>query len=251
MHYTNDPLRWMKYLVLPVFKIRNYESLAQEIIRYEIKDINKLLEDLKKDIEESQNEFIYILRYISQKRLTHKNYKIVKYVNDLEEIKQAYNRDTIEKYSEIWVTKIDTQERITIGKVSFTYTFEEYTNQMIEIVWNQKKRLLNQYTRAEEDSYMKATRVSWATRYEIEETSNLNDDSITKKEIIQDLKNAVLEIERKKKEIDRFKDYVKKLKIPTFGLEFRIIGEKFEFIDFTSSDDSKIVSTLFGDQMSR
>lgn len=91
--------------------------------------------------------------------------------------------------------------------------------------------------------YLRASREGWRRNYHIESLRGLSKD---KKDIaVKQFIEIVKLIESNKEKIEDFMTYLKTLNINELCLEYMFSDNNFRFIDWDTSDDKKVIDSVF------
>lgn len=113
----------------------------------------------------------------------------------------------------------------------------------IEQVWNCSHREIERFNKDSKVIYLRASREGWARRYHIDDlrvTSMLDKDKVIKGFI-----QTVRGIESKKEKIEEFETYLKEIGIHELCLEYMLSQKGFSFIDWDTSNDKKVIDSVF------
>lgn len=143
--------------------------------------------------------------------------------------------------------EIKNKEAFSIGRISIS-TLNQISNieqgQIVEQVWNTNHRTLEKYVEREDVSYLRASRTDWGRRYSIDKIKASTAEDISKNRMISEFIESVKEIELRKEKIESMSQYLKKLGINEYSLEYLIEENRFSFIDWDSQDDLKVIEAL-------
>ena len=150
-------------------------------------------------------------------------------------------------FSEVWCCEKPKRQGLdnVIGRISFNTgkKFRIEPEQIIEQVWSVNHREIEKYTKNSNINYLRASREGWNRRYEIEHVNITHKENKTK--MINDFILAVQSIEGNRDKIENLLDFIKKIGISEIVLEYMLIGENFKFIDWDTSNDKKVIDTIF------
>lgn len=230
------------------------EDLQSEIHRYQYWDIEKVIMDIKSDMQsdEGRNN-LYTISLVKNDQL-HKLPNIN--ITNWQELKDFYQKySLVKEFSEIWVCKkkSNNKQNFSVGRISFETRNQRNSvdNQNIEQVWNVSHRDIENYTNQYEKAYLRASRMAWGMRYSIEELNIPKDNYLDKKQMISQFTEVVKEIERKREKIENFEEYLKELGIAQFSLEYLLQEGKFLFIDWDSQNDLKAINGMNREEKQR
>lgn len=241
------PLKWKKHLMLPMFGLREIEDLQKEIHRYNSKNIAKAVEDIKNDMQIDENKSnLYTISLVKNNQLH--NLPNINIAN-IQELKNFYNKYSKNKeFSEIWFCKKkkNKDQTFLVGRISFDTRkqLDNIDSQILEQVWNTSHRDIENYNEKYTKAYIRASRKDWGMRYSINKLSIPQNSNLNKEKIISQFTEVVKEIERKRENIEILSEYLKKLDINQFSLEYLLQEGKFLFIDWDSQNDLKAINGI-------
>ena len=247
-----EPLKWEKHLVLPMFGLRTMEDLENEIHRYSFQNIQKMVEDIKLDIQQEENS-LYTISLIKVNQLRNlPNVNITK-KEELEDFYKQYSQR--QEFSEIWFCKKKNHENqvFSIGRISFDTRdiLQDMNTQILEQVWNTNHRDIEKYNDKYDKAYLKAKRKDWNMRYKIEDLKLPKTGEFEQQQMISQFMEAVKQIEIKREKIEQLSKFLKQLGINEFSLEYLLQEGKFLFIDWDSQNESKVIEKIFCKQYER
>lgn len=223
------------------------EDLQSEIHRYQYSDIQKVIMDIKSDMQcnEGKNN-LYTISLVKNDQL-HKLPNVN--ITNWKELKDFYQKYyLVKEFSEIWVCKkkLNKGQNFSVGRISFETRDQRNSvdYQTIEQVWNVSHRDIEGYTNQYEKAYLRASRIAWGMRYSIEQLNNPKDNYLVKEQMISQFTEVVKEIERRREKIENFEVYLKILEINQFSLEYLLQEGKFLFIDWDSQNDLKAINGM-------
>lgn len=258
-YYTdeNTPFKWKKHLILPFFGLRSIDEVQREVHRYKKQDLDCLVEAIKQDMQKSEGKCSYLISFVPKQQ----EYKLpnvtVSTLEQLEEFHRNFSVNKINKYIEIWFFKkiMHRDSNNLVGRISFNLrnvngqvkSLERA--QILEQVWHTNHREIEKYNGNSRSIFIVASRIGWNRKYRIDEALIPKGVEADYENILKWLRKATIQIEENRENIERFCEYVKKLGIYEFSLEYMITNGKFSFIDWDSSNDKKIVDSLIKDRL--
>ena len=248
-----EPIKWKKHLVLQRFGLRTMEELERDIHRYKKSEL--MIEEIRKDMYTNKWEnSLYTISLVDSRQL-HKLPNIN--VRNLQELDEAREKIKEKDVDEFWYCKKvqGKDKNFSVGRISFdlrtqfSCTEGLYTSQTIEQVWNAGHRKLEGIHT--DSTYLRASRINWGRRYSIEEINISDTETMSKQQLVEQFIQIVKEIERQHEHIIDLSEYLIKLGINQFSLEYVLEKDKFQFIDWDSQDDLKIINGIVGQENER
>ena len=175
----------------------------------------------------------------------------------MQELDEAREKIKEKDVDEFWYCKKvqGKDKNFSVGRISFdlrtqfSCTEGLYTSQTIEQVWNASHRKLEGIHT--DSTYLRASRINWGRRYSIEEINIPDTETMSKQQLVEQFIQIVKEIERQHEHIIDLSEYLIKLGINQFSLEYLLEKDKFQFIDWDSQDDLKIINGIVGQENER
>lgn len=242
------PNKWKKHLVLVEFGLKRQEDLEREIHRYSATHVNALMQDIEEELKNNPNSGMYIVSSIPSNDF----YKLPNFsissMEDLEEFKASLDEHFLEKFSEVWYCKktFEKGHDLITGRISFNnrdWVSSIKDSHIVEQVWNCSHREIEKLGRDPNIIYIKASREGWGRHYNID---TLNVPSIKDKDkVIRGFRETVRSIEANKEKIEPFEEHLKSIGVDEFCLEYMLSQGKFSFIDWDSSNDKKVIDSIF------
>ncbi len=242
------PNKWKKHLVLVKFGLKKQEDLEKEIHRYPAFYVNTLIRDIKKELQSNPNSGIYIVSSIP----SHDYYKLpnfcVSSMEDLEQFKASLGDHFLDKFSEVWYCKkpFENGHDVITGRISFDNRYGlnsiQYSHN-IEQVWNCSHREIEKFNKDSEVIYLRAFREGWTRRYHIDDVRVPSIED--KDKVIEGFKQTAKNIEANKEKIEEFEEYLKSIGIRELCLEYMLSQKGFSFIDWDTSNDKKVIDSVF------
>lgn len=242
------PNKWKKHLVLVEFGLKKKEDLEKEINRYSSFHIQDLIEDIKREMEKNSNNAVYIISFIPISKCFKLPNFYISSLEDLEKLKTTLDEHFYDKFSEVWYCKkpfSKGQATVTgrilidnkVGRNSIKYSHN------IEQVWACNHREIERFNKNSNVTYMQASREGWGRHYKIEKINIKGEKNKT--EILDSFVQSVKEIERSKEKIEEFEKHLKMIGIEELCLEYMFSHKGFSFIDWDTSDDIKVIDSIF------
>ena len=92
---------------------------------------------------------------------------------------------------------------------------------------------------------MRAFREGWGRRYHIDALRVPSEKKADKDKLIKSFIQTVRGIESNKEKIEEFENYLKDIGIDELCLEYMLSQKGFSFIDWDTSNDKKVIDTVF------
>lgn len=219
-----------------------------------MQDIERVVEDIKNDMPIDGNQSsLYTISLIKNDQLHNLPNVNITNRQELENFYSKYSKD--KQFSEVWFCKKKNNKNQTfsIGRISFNTKdqLDGMDSQILEQVWNTGHRDIEKYNGKYEKAYLKASRKDWGMRYSIEKLNIAKDKNIEKEQMVMQFIEAVKEVERKREKVENLSEYLKKLGINQFSLEYLLQEGKFLFIDWDSQNDLKAINTIIREEDQR
>lgn len=234
------PVKWRKHMVLVEWGLREEENLLNSIHRYAIDDYQSCIEDIRKQMEKSPDENIYIIKLVPLKSYYQLPNLIMDSGKKIEEIYSELENKQLDKYLEIWYCRNKSQNKGTVFGRIFIGNSELYPFRcpmQIELVWGTSARMIERYPHIN-CSYVAVEKENWNSLPVIKEfiAKDINED-----EILNASMEIVSEIGHFYNRIRDFGSYIFSKGCNYLSLEFNYCDKKFNFIDWDSDDDDKIL----------
>ena len=242
------PNKWKKHLVLVEFGLKKQEDLENEIHRYPAFHVNTLINEIEKEIKSNPNSGMYIISSIP----SHDCFKLPNFciscLEDLEAFKTSLDDHFLDKFSEVWYCKKPFQNghdvitgRIALDNRKGLNTIQN--SHTVEQVWNCSHREIEKFNKNSNGIYLRASREGWGRRYHID-ALNLPSKK-DKDKVVNGFIQTVKEVESDKEKIEEFENYLEKLGIEELCLEYMLSQRGFSFIDWDTSNDKKVIDSVF------
>lgn len=233
--------KWLKYEILIKYGLSTKDELDSQIKRYKKSEIDKLYEDILKELGQNSNSNIYVLKLVPKElRFKLKNYKIYGQ-KDLEIAVKDLKMQS--KFEEIWCckTKLDLDGSGIYGRFYINSGGKTEVFQCIEQVWSDTARKLENILKNQKLTYIRAKRTGWGWRYNIEE---INCKKQGERKILHDLWEVAKQIEIKRNRIEEFANDLYKIGICSFDIEYKVINGRIVIIDWDTSSDEMVLEEL-------
>ena len=243
------PNKWKKHLVLVEVGLKSKEDLENEIHRYKSYNVNHLVNDIETELIENPDSGIYIVSSIPLNECYKLPNSCISSLEDLESFKNSLNDRFFDKFSEVWYCKkpFEQNNDVITGRISFDnregLTSTKYRHG-IEQVWNCSHRKIESFNNKNSDViYLRASRDGWGRHYTIDD---LRVPSMKYKDkVIKGFRQTVKEIEENKEKIEEFENYLNSIGIEELCLEYMLSDKGFSFIDWDTSNDKKVIDSIF------
>lgn len=231
--------KWKKKSILEKYNLINYKELLNDVCRFEIRDLNVLIRMIKGGLKLSE-KYYYRLVLVS----TSHKYKLPNYIvygeEDVENIKKFVSNYS--GYNEIWLFNEKKQkgDNCFSGRISYNwYDYKE--EEIVEIVSADSPRQIETYTMGEKKlDYLRLKRVNREKVYKIEDIY-----VGAKYKDIGEWRNVFNYVQKALQDyhiqLCLFKTMVKNYGINSLSLEFKVTDEQFQFIDWDTSNDERVI----------
>ena len=231
--------KWKKKRILEKYNLINFKELLNDTCRFAIKDYDMLIKMVTGSLRLSK-DYYYRLILVP---INHK-YKLPNYIvydeEGIQKVKEfvaSYNG-----YSEIWLynDKKEKDEKCFSGRIS--YNWKDYVElEFVEIVSADSPRQIENYTIKERKmDYLRLRKTKHDAEYQIEDIyAGIKYKDLNEWEKIFNYVRKMLG--EYHTQLCLFKTMVKKYGINSLSLEFRVIDGQFQFIDWDTSNDERII----------
>lgn len=247
------PNKWKKHLTLVEFGLKRENDLNREIKRYHSNEILKLIDDLYQNFEMDDSDSAYIISLIPNIDYFKLPNYLVKSKEQIDGILEfAENKKG--SFSEIWCCEKSRRKGMdnVIGRIALKTNMNYAPNEsehMIEQVWSINHRDIERYSLSTKMNYLRTSRDGWHRRYYLDSINIVNPDD--KEIILNDFFCVVKNIEDKRDKIENLLEYLKQIDISEISLEYMLNGDKFKFIDWDTSNDKKVIDSIFKEKLER
>ena len=244
---SNNPLKWLKHLLLVRVGLRKFEELKKEICRITMSDDGiKQARAICTQLLSSgpENSSLIIIKIIlPDTTMDLPNYRIT----TLESIKSTFF-EIESKYfkiaDELWICRSNTSSlRSNLGgRIIIPLDTNKFTDDVLEIIWNTSPRLIDQY-RTLQLPYLLARRISGMLAFSIEvlfipeEIASVE----TRLQLKRDFSFIAIKIYSHREQIEKFAQILGQSEAKELVLEYKLDGGSFKFIDWDTDSDTKIL----------
>ena len=242
------PNKWKKHLVLVEFGLKKQEDLENEIHRYSAFHVNRLIEDIKKELKNNPDSGMYIISSIPSCDCFKLPNFCISSLEDLEAFKKSLDEHFYDKFSEVWYCKkpFEKGNDVITGRISLDNRKGLNTIQYshcVEQVWNCSHREIEKLNKDSNTIFLRAFREGWGRHYHINQLKVPSKED--KDKVIKGFIQTVKGIESNKEKIEEFENYLKDIGIDELCLEYMLSQKGFSFIDWDTSDDKKVIDSVF------
>ena len=245
------PQKWRKYELLEDFGLADTNYLKRSIHRVPWGDRNRVLEELRDEIETatketgSESSFLFVVKFVPPKlAMMLPNYRVQSF-DDLEPLERALATADSGRYQEVWFC------RTRVGVGSFSVAGRILVDaragknaQSIEQVWRCSPRLIEVLDDKFPYPFVRATRSGWAWSPVIEQIHRPPSAPETETVIREQFSRALCCLERKRELLETFVERVISAGVEVCSLEYKIEDDLVQIIDWDTSDDSGVVNKL-------
>jgi hypothetical protein len=240
------PLKWRKYIKLIEFSLLSLDELQATIRRYSSASAADLLNDLEAKLDEdrrTQEVNLYVIKLVpllQQGQLP--NFRAT-YREDLSAAYKFLDARLLRNFVEVWLcqTRIDKSIFSVAGRIGFFGT-DVVRGQVVEQVWRCSPRLIESFGPDFHFPYARASRRSWGWRYHVEALHTPPSSDLSAEAQDGQFRYSLLSIEAKKKQIQRFLEFVEGAGQSNISLEYKIVGSHISVIDWDTSDDRRVLA---------
>ena len=226
--------------------------MKEEVHRYKTQEVSCLIEDIKKDIQNSNAKCSYLISFIPKNQ----EYKLpnvsISSIDELETFYEKYLQTHNKKYAEMWYFKKFANKNLNnlIGRIAidnrhvYDNASDFKSSQIVEQVWSANHREIERYNEKLGFTFLSASREGWNKRYKIDKIKIPEGINIDKDKILRQFAEIVKEIELRRENIENFSEYLKTLGVKSFSIEYMVREGRLSFIDWDSENDIKVVNNL-------
>jgi len=242
---NDDPLKWIKYLLLVQFGLVKREELERDIRRYRRSDERRVIRDIDSDLRSEQKHgrrHLYVIKLVSinlSGRLP--NFRIESR-EDLNKAPQFFADHDHHSHTEIWYcrTRVDEKVFSVAGRFVFTPGDSDRV-QSVEQVWRCSPRLLEQISITPPYPYLRASRYSWGWPYTVEDVRVPTRWGLGQPELVKEFLWSMRLFERERETTETFLAFLDSFAFRAYSLEYKIVGSKLTVIDWDTPDDALIL----------
>lgn len=233
--------KWMKYEVLFKYGLASKNELLSQIRRYPRADTKKLCEEISCDMEKCTASNVYILKIVpAELRFKLRNY-VLKEKSDLDDVVEDLKGQS--DYEEIWCCKtpLDLCQHSIYGRLYINNGCTMEVAQYIEQVWADTGRKLECISMYQEIPHIRAKRLGWGRRYNIDAMNFGKRDSA---EMMNMFWQTVKQLELQRSNLEEFADDLYDTGIYSFDVEYKVINGRLFIIDWDTPHDKLVLRKL-------
>jgi hypothetical protein len=241
------PLKWRKYLALVDFGFISADELAADIQRYRINKVDRLVRDLRSDLQEDfrrDRRSFYVVKLVPADlpgQLPNFN---VERASQLQQLVAFFGTHSGENYLEAWYcrTRIDSEVFSVAGRIVFSAGDAGHT-QLVEQLWRGSPRKLETYSDDFAFPYVRASRYSWGWPYTIEHVHLPRKSAPSKLQLHAEFGYAMRCIEQEREKIAAFCAFLDSFSFKAYSLEYKIVGSQLKIIDWDTPNDRRVLAS--------
>lgn len=230
------PKKYKKHKALVLLGLKTQDELDRDLTRFDPNDIEGIKKTILEKISSARVPTSYLLSLIPRDNYRGLPNCVVSSEEDFEKFEELLKANP--RAIEVWA--FSKEKEGSIGRFSIRDYPEE---QIIEQVWSTNHRDIEHYNDKSTVPIISASRDRWYTRYTINKARNIPEEK--KESYHKEFIEAVLNIERNREKIEEIAEYFKGLGIKSFSLEYTVNSKGFNFIDWDTDHDQKVISDLF------
>ena len=239
-----DSWKWKKYQLFVSFGLIKPKDLDACVTRYDIKDYEKCLDDVKSEIKDNKHYGSFV-SLVPLRKIQNLPSMRTKTINEVEQARKKLSKMDLSDVSGIWFKRIKkgNAKHSFWGRQSLMLDdmFPRILSSDLELL-NMKGgfgRALNFYPYFKSD-YVRLRRID-RFPFEITEMHAKDTPSETLCEVSNNICNK---LSRYQRSIFELGEFVKSCDVRSMSIDFYCEDEKMTFIDWDSGDDSKIMTKL-------
>ena len=245
------PLKWRKYLALVDFGFQSADELAAEIRRYPRSKVQRLVSDIRSDIQRDSRRSrrsLYVVKLVPadlQGQLP--NFRVER-SSQLKQLVAFLTAHRGVNYVEAWYcrTRIDSEVFSVAGRIVFSAADSGRT-QLVEQLWRGSPRLLETYSDDFVFPYMRASRYSWGWPYSIEHVhlpqKSAQKSALSHLQLQSEFGYAMRCIEQESEKIAAFCAFLDSFSFKAYSLEYKIVASQLRIIDWDTPNDRRVLAS--------
>lgn len=236
-----EPVKWLKYLLLVEFRLRQLPELCAEIERVSWSARWELFERLRARLpEEAPTEFTVV------KLVTARG------IGQLENVRLATQRNLgklrsrlAERRSdivEVWAcrTRIGQNVLSVAGRLAIETRLEPFGH-CVEQVWQCSPRLLESRGPNFKFPYARATRAGWGRSYHLDELWLPKGWRRRRAAVQVDFAESMRALERGRSRLEELAEFIESAGITSYSFEYKIVGGHLSIIDWDTNSDWEVL----------
>jgi len=237
----NEPLKWIKNLILVHFGLRTEEILNKEIKRYPIEKYTLLLDDISLELKKKTASILYILKLVPENKVYKLENFQISNESHISDVCNVLKEKDLEQYAEIWCCKSYNvnSPHYSSGRILFKNSVVDI-GQTIEHVWENTPRSLETFDQSADIKYIRVSRIGWGRRYKTEKTTLCLQKQY---QYIPYFHLVLFEIERLREKICLFEEFLNTHGIFDFSLEYMYQNHIFYILDWDAFDEVRILNS--------
>lgn len=231
--------KWKKKLILEKYDLTSYFDILTETNRFQIDEVDLILKLLKKELEYKNRISCRIILVPAKHQYKLPNY-VVRTEKDLNGVPEFLQNK--HQYQEIWYFTEDIQENAQVisGRLSYHLLRGSYM-EYIELICSNTPREIEAYSPKSNTEYMRVSRGIGETIYRIE-AIQLGQTYKSEAQWLQTFFLFRQKLSAYYDRLEHFRSAVWAYGINSMSLDFKLLGNHLYFIDWDTSDDSKILN---------
>lgn len=233
--------KWKKKLILEKYDLVSYFDVLTDINRFQIDEVDLILKLLARELEHGGQISCRIVLVPLNHQYKLPNY-VVRTAEDLDRVPAfLQNRH---RYQEIWYFTEEIQENAQVisGRLSYHWLGSSYM-EYIELICSNTPREIETYSPKTNTEYMRASRGVGETIYRIE-AIQLGQSYTSEEQWFQTFSLFRRKLSAYHACLEHFQSVVWAHGVNSMSLDFKLSGNRLYFLDWDTSDDSKILNSI-------
>ena len=230
--------KWKKKLVLEKYDLTSYFDILAETNRFQIDEDDLILKLLKKELGREEQISCRLVMVPTKHQYKLPNY-VIRTAEDLNGVPAFFQNK--HQYQEIWYFTEDSQEyaQVISGRISYHWLRDDYV-EYIELICGNTPREIEAYSLNSDSEYMRVSRGVGKTIYRVE-AIQLGQTYTSEDQWMQTFLLFRQKLSVYNSRLAHFRSAIKANGISSMSLDFKLSRNRLSFIDWDTSDDSKIL----------
>lgn len=230
--------KWKKKLLLEKYALASYFDILTETNRFQIDEDVLILKLLEKELEREEPTSCRLVMVPAKHQYKLPNY-VVRTTEDLNGVPAFFQNK--HPYQEIWYFTEDNQEHTQVisGRLSYHWWCGNYM-EYIELICANTPREIEAYSLNSNTEYMRVSRGAGETAYRVE-AIQLGQTYTSEAQWLQTFLLFRQKLSVYNAHLAHFRAVIMSYGINSISLDFKLSRNRLLFIDWDTSDDSKIL----------
>ena len=229
--------------MLTRWHLRDSRELESSIHRYRIGEYRECLQQRENELNESENQKIYIIKIIQRNSVYKLPNFLVTSFKELAVCRAKLDGMSLRDFFEIWYCENTLQKETVYGRVLFPLDeiFPIIMTRNIEVIWGKSARMIEQYPHLE-CAFVAVETNGWDQRFRI--TKVIQADK-SKSEIQETVAVLLRLLGNYQDRIIKFGTFLRECGCSSLCIEFSLEkGEDLTIIDWDSDNDMKVIQKV-------